>query len=106
MTDEEFYDAEIAPTLADLCKRCQDRGLAFLAVVQYDADGNIGQTVCLPKGAPPVIRYANTLATCGVRGGVNIDGFMLAVAKEARQTGHSSVVLKQMGVPLTPAPTP
>lgn len=33
--DEAWYDTEIAPTLADLAKRCHERGMAFLSVVEY-----------------------------------------------------------------------
>lgn len=106
MTDEEFYDTEIAPTLANLGKRCEERSLAFLAVVQFDQDGSTGRTVSLPKGAPAVVRWANALASCALRGGVNLDSFLFAVMKEARETGHSSAVLAQLGVPTSPTVSP
>ena len=32
---EAWYDMEIAPALAALAKRCNDRGMAFIAVVEY-----------------------------------------------------------------------
>ena len=37
MTDEEFYDAEIAPKLLELCAACGARGQAFLALVESGA---------------------------------------------------------------------
>lgn len=104
--EEAFYDAEIAPVLLALCKKCQDRGLGFLAMVQYDPDGSVGRTVSLPANASAVLRYANALGQAQTAGGVNIDGFMFAVMREARETGHSSMVLMQLGVPLTPPAPP
>lgn len=110
MTPEEreaFYDAEVAPVLLDLCKRCQDRGMGFVAMVDYSGRGNIGRTVTLPVGSPAVLRYAHALGSAGLDGGaVNIDGFMIAVMREAREKGHSSAVLFQLGVPTKPIVEP
>lgn len=102
MTDEEFYDAEVAPVLMGLAKKHQDRGLGFLALAQWDKAGKVSRTVTLPEGAPAYLRYGLTLASASTEAGVNIDGFMIAVMKEAREKGHSSMILKQLGVPLTP----
>lgn len=104
MTDEEFYDTEVAPVLMGLAKKHQDRGLGFLALAQWDKDGKVARTVTLPEKAPASLRWGLSLASASTEAGVNIDGFMLAVMKEARETGHSSMILMQLGVPVKPAP--
>lgn len=40
--DEAWYDAEIAPALAALAKRCYERGMAFVAVVEYQPGDRAG----------------------------------------------------------------
>lgn len=102
MTDEEFYDVEVAPLLLALAKKHHDRGLGFLALAQWDKTGKVGRTVTLPEQAPASLRYGLALASASTEEGVNIDGFMFAVMKEAREKGHSSMILKQLGVPLKP----
>jgi hypothetical protein len=103
MTDEEFYDTEVAPALADLTRRCEARGMGLVALVGYDADGSVASTVTLPKGAAAVLRWAGALAKCWCRGGaVNLDQFILGVMDEAGRTGHSSLMLARLGVPATP----
>lgn len=103
MTDEEFYDTEVAPVLMDLARKHQERGLGFLALAQWDKSGKVSRTATLPVGAPASLRWGLSLASASTDAGVNIDGFMIAVMKEARETGHSSMILKQLGVPLKPA---
>lgn len=108
MTDEEFYDVEVAPVLLDLARRCQDRGLGFLALAQW-SDTQFSRTVTLPKGGLAILRYTNALASAASPQGINIDGFMLALMTVAREKGHSSAILAQLGIPPTPpvpAPQP
>lgn len=101
--NEAFYDDEIAPILAGLSKRCQERGMSFLAAVSYDDIGSIGRTVALDKNSPGMMRYLDTLARCWCEGGaVNIDRFMMAVQRDATEKGHSSAVLHLLGVPTKP----
>lgn len=40
--DEAWYDAEIAPALAALAQRCNERGMAFVAVVEYQPGDHAG----------------------------------------------------------------
>jgi hypothetical protein len=40
---EAFYDAEVAPVLLDLAEKCAERGLHFLAQVEYEP-GEFGLT--------------------------------------------------------------
>lgn len=95
--NETFYDNEIAPALAGLAKRCQDRGLSFLAVVEWEP-GEHGRTLTLQAGSGLGIRMADAAAQAGN----NADGLILALMKYAHEHGHSSMLLKQLGVPLTP----
>lgn len=102
---EAWYDAEVAPVLLEIRNRCAERGVSFLALVDYSGEGDIGRTVTMPRGdaAPAVIRYANGLAQAWEPGGrVNIDRFLFAVCREANERGHSSVCLAQLGVPPEP----
>ena len=100
---EAFYDAEVAPVLLDLGKKCQVRGMAFFALVDWSGEGNVGRTLSLPVKSPAIIRYAEALARCDCgNGAVNIDSFMFAIMKEAREIGHSSIILHQLGVALKP----
>ena len=40
--DEAWYDAEIAPALLSLAQRCNERGMAFVAVVEYQPGDRAG----------------------------------------------------------------
>lgn len=93
MTNEEFYDAMIAPSLLDLARKCQERGLSFVAAVEY-GPGDTGETVVLQPDATFKIQ----LAAGGIRCHGNVDSLMLWAAKHAKTHGHSSLVLTQMGV--------
>jgi hypothetical protein len=100
MTDEEFYEATIAPALLDLARQCENRKMPFLAMVGYDDVGSVGRTATMPAGAPATIRYADAIGQAWCEGGnVNIDGFMFGVMREAQEKGHGSLILAQLGVP-------
>lgn len=36
--NEDFYDKEIAPALLDLANKCAERGMHFVAQIEYDPD--------------------------------------------------------------------
>lgn len=95
--NEAFYDKEIAPKLRELAEACEARGMAFVAMVEYDP-GESGETYTLPKNAG----IKSTLAYFAVKCHGNIDTLVLAASKHASQHGHSSMVLSRMGVPTTP----
>jgi hypothetical protein len=44
---EDFYDTEMGPVLLDLARRCQDKGVPFLASVQYGPE-DFGTTINVP----------------------------------------------------------
>lgn len=95
---ERFYDSEIAPALKDLCARCRERGLSFLAVVEWEP-GESGSTAQLQKSHGLGIELANIAAAANG----NADSLITYMMQHARERGHSSVCLRVLGVPLSPA---
>lgn len=75
---EAIYDAEIAPALASIAKRCEECGMSLLAEVEWDgAEAAGGRTIALAEGSSFAIRFAK-LAT-EVRG--NLDSMIIALRK-------------------------
>lgn len=97
--NEEFLDKEINPVLAELMQRCHDRGMSFIAVVDYNGLGHTSRTYGSVADSPPIFKWLDALAQCGEERGFNVDKFMFAVMREAEKTGHSSVVLTMLKVP-------
>lgn len=97
MTNEEFYDAEIAPALMKLAEACRQRQMSFTAAVEYGPD-QVGETAWVEGDAS----FKFKLAAWSTRCAGNVDGLMIAVQRYANEHGHSSLVLKTMGVPLSP----
>lgn len=97
---EKFYDTEIAPKLLELAKACRAKGLSFLSFVGCQEWSS--RTVEIPPDAPTsfTVLYEAMRQCSG--GEFNVDGFMFAVAREARKTGHDSATLAALGVPTTP----
>jgi hypothetical protein len=62
---EAFYDADIAPALLVIAKRCQEAGLPFLAMVEYRT-GAVGLTIDHPDvhESGPQFRLASYGARC------------------------------------------
>lgn len=100
-TKEEFYDSEIAPVLAELAKKCQDRGMAIIAAVDIGGADH-GRTAAIPENSHPVFGWLNALAQCAEEKGVNIDKFMFGIMRDAVERGHSSTVLRSLGISLKP----
>jgi len=99
MTNEEFYDAEIAPALLDLCRKCQEREMAFCATVEYDPPtAGIGRTEYQPPTEP--VRKVSShqlLVHWAARCKGNVDALISAIDRNARKNGHSSVYLQMLG---------
>jgi hypothetical protein len=93
MTNEEFYDTELAPVLVELARKCQERGINFQALVEYETN-EIAETRVLP--AQP--GFALALAVMASMARVNIDAFLIGAKQYAEEHGHSSVFLKVLGV--------
>lgn len=98
MTNEEFYDAHIAPELDRLANACKERGMSFVAHVEF-AVGDSGSTVLLTEHHG----FGSWMVAHAARSNNNVDSLIFAIIKKARETGHSSLCLARLGVPLTPA---
>ena len=95
MTDEEWYDQEIAPKLWELAKECEKRGLSFVCAVECES------------GTRSVIR--SLTATAGlemqminhcVKTAPNIDAYVMGLAKYCREKGirtDNSMIMRLMG---------
>lgn len=94
---ERFYDEELAPVLADMAKRCAEKGLSFVALVEWDF-GEVGHTGSLREGRGPQIENASAAAFAGD----NVDALIMHLMRKATEHGHSSMFLHQLGVPTTP----
>jgi len=98
MTPEEreaYYDAEIAPVLMDLGKACEERGLTLLAMCQWAPDEG-GSTKGVPAGQRDC-HVRSVMYAMEAKG--NADLLFMALARDAKEQGHSSAVLKMLGVP-------
>jgi hypothetical protein len=101
---EKFYDDEIAPALLDMAKRCAERGMSMVAVVEYepgtdeDDIGSTGETVSLQPGSGFKMR----LIEAAIQAHGNADALIMALMRYATEHGHSSICLQQLGVPLMP----
>lgn len=95
---ERYYDKHIAPELLRLSKLCQDNGLSFLALVEW-SPGDYGRTLSLQANSGLGIRLADTAA----KANGNVDSLFIAISRYARDHGHSSIYLSQLGIPTTPA---
>lgn len=91
MSHEAWYDAEIAPELAAIAKKCEERCVPFLAVVEYaPASGSgpartwhRGRTGFLPKDAGLEMVM---LHHC-VKMGVNVDGYIIGLRRYCKEEG-------------------
>jgi len=86
---EDFYDAEIAPKLLELARLCSDRGIPFLAAVEFD--GGVGRTQSKFDLETASAHTALIYAAC-VSGG-NFDLLVNGVRKLPHAVGHDSVYL-------------
>lgn len=98
MTNEEFYDKEIAPKLKELCDLCMKREMAFVASVEFDApNGGRGRTEFQPKDEGDRLSAAQRIVHWAARCNGNIDSFFIACDRHGREHGHSSIYLHKAG---------
>lgn len=97
---EKFYDEEIAPALADLAKKCRDRGVSFLAVAEWEP-GEIGRTITTSDDTGPAIIEMNNMVQ--VNG--NFERYCFSYMRKIIQnkTPHSSICLAKLGIDPDPA---
>lgn len=92
MTNEEWYDAEIAPALSELAKKCHERDMSFVAAVEYDP-GNRGGIYYLTDDAGLEMRMLHICAQTVP----NVDSYVINLKRLAARDGidtSSSFVLK------------
>lgn len=92
---EAWYDAEVAPALAELAKRCHQRGMSFVAVVEYQP-GDRGRTAYMTEDAGLAMEMVNLCAATVP----NVDRYVLGLRKLCRERGQDisgSIVLRGHG---------
>jgi len=92
---EEYYDTEIAPELRRLAQLCEDRGMSFLATVEY-APEKRGNTISMTKD--PCLGM--TMVQHCMHTAPNIDGYIINLAHYANENGidlSASLVMETLG---------
>lgn len=96
---EAIYDAEIAPELARLAKRCEDVGMSFVAEVEWNpAEQGGGRTIALAEGSSFGVRLVELACRCMG----NVDALITAILKHARKYGHNSLYVAMLEAKMTP----
>ena len=91
---EQLYDEEIAPVLLELSRKCEARGVSFIAVVEYER-GARGRTSTISDGAGLEMRMLDFCA----RTAPNIDGYVISLIRYCREHGiatDSSIVMNRL----------
>lgn len=78
--EEAWYDAEIAPALAALAKRCHERGMSFVASVEYQP-GDRGGTYYLTADAGIAMRMLHICAMTVP----NVDSYIIKLKRFAKE---------------------
>lgn len=93
---EQIYDTEIAPKLLELARICEEHGMGFVAMCEF-APGETGRT----EAPMPVNASAGLLITTyAARCHNNADLLIQAIIDLAKERGHTSLFLSQLGVPM------
>jgi hypothetical protein len=80
--NEVWYDNEIAPALLAISLKCEARGVALVAVVEYNP-GERGGTYCMPSSAGLAMVMLRHCAKMGE----NVDGYMIGLIRYANDKG-------------------
>jgi hypothetical protein len=91
--NEQWYDDEIAPAMVALAEQCKNRGVAMIAVVEFEPGGERGMTTTLPGGCGTAMAM---LLHC-TQMGLNIDGYVMGLLKFCKDRGidySGSVVMR------------
>lgn len=98
---EDVYDSQISPLVKQIIEICQAHDMPLVVNVQF-AEFSHCTTHITSERANPVYRLMASLAHCHQSNGWNVDKFMFPIMKKARETGHGSIVLSQLGIPIVP----
>jgi len=98
--NEQWYDEVLAPALLKIAEEMQQRGLGFLASVEYNPN-EFGTTLNGVGKKSDALR----LGYYGARSHGNIDSVAIQWVREAREAGraHNSIVMNSMGLDPDPA---
>ena len=80
--DEAWYDSEIAPALFALAQRCHERGMAFVAAVEYQPGKHAG-TYQVGEDAGlnmQMVRMCSQTAP-------NVDGYIISLVRYCKEKG-------------------
>lgn len=101
--NERYYDEKIAPHLLRLAERCAERGMSFVAQVEYGPD-----ETATTANAPANTSHSGKLTYLAARSVGNIDKLAMNLGQHVRQTGcgHNSIVLNAIGIPSAPEVKP
>lgn len=106
MSDKEkYYDDVIAPKLRKVLELCQEKDISIIASVEFNEAGCIASSALISETAKDPIRMIWGLNQACEGGAVNIDNFFFCIMKNAREKGHSSLILNKLGIPLKPETT-
>ena len=92
--DEAWYDAEIAPALLSLAQRCNERGMAFVAVVEYQPGDRAG-TYMVGDDAGLAMHMVNMCSKTAP----NVDAYIINLSRFCKSKGidiGASLVMKQL----------
>ena len=80
---------------------CKTHSIPMFAVFQYANDG-FCTSIKYNKDSHKLFEFFDAIAQSKEGKSVNIDKFIFWVMKEAKEVGHGSLVLEQLGVKLSP----
>ena len=97
---EDVYDNEISPLIAEIITICKRDKMPMFASFEY-SEGDFC-TTSMPFDGHPIFAYHEALRQCTEDGGINIDKLMFWIMAGARERGHSSLILSQLGISTEP----
>lgn len=95
---EEWYDSEVKDRLKAIGAACEARNLPFIALTGMDNAGSFGTILALPEGASFFFQVIHAAIRAAQGPGVNFDDLATFVMRHASKHGHSSMILKQLGI--------
>lgn len=80
--NEEWYDREIAPKLLELANACGDRGMSFLATVEYEPGSRSRTERLTPNAGLEMVMIQHCAKTAP-----NIDGYVIGLIRHCSEKG-------------------
>jgi hypothetical protein len=97
-TKEDLYDKEVYPLMKRIIDICKSNNIPMFAVFQCADDEFCSSMRYRVDDAHRVFKFFDAIHQSIEGDSVNIDKFMFWVMKEAKKSGHCSIVLNQLGV--------